>query len=440
MLAAILAFFRTSPDAPSLAGSPASRPRYRRWRSSVFWSVTLGYGPSTRGSTFGRQEAHARRGRAQRDRDGMIGSALLMVYSVGSSSTAPGRRANIARFMSTALLCSAAISLVSTSTVFAVFSALGPQRLGPVDRVGAERGLSHLAGRNAHSIWSASHSIGEGLTFAGTATLVSVLGWQWGFWGPGIVCLLASLVLYHTIADRPQTLGLPSIADYTNEPEPEAGGSIGAFQKQVLLHPGVWMLAAANAFLSVARYGMANWGPLYLSVAKDYSGVAAGSVLAIYPLAEIAGSITSGFVSDRFFKSRRNAPALSTPARDRVAAGALRDSPRLPVARRDRPRGVRLRARRVAGVPRRADGDRPRVAQGGGRGHGPGRPAHLHRGRGAGHAERRADRPIEGGRRRRDDLLVRAGVHGVDRRAGTLDAVRGVTVDLLAAAEGDARQ
>ena len=150
----------------------------------------------------------------------------------------------------------------------------------------------------------------KGSTFAGTATLVSVLGWRWGFWGPGLVCLIGALILYHTISDRPQTLGLPSIADYTNEPEPETGTSIGTFQRQVLLHPGVWMLASANAFLSVARYGMANWGPLYLSVAKDYSGMAAGSVLAIYPLAEIAGSVTSGYISDRFFRSRRNAPAF----------------------------------------------------------------------------------------------------------------------------------
>ena len=79
---------------------------------------------------------------------------------------------------------------------------------------------------------------------------------------------------------------------------------------QVIKHPGVWMLACANSFRSVARYGMSNWGPLYLSVAKDYSGAAAGSLLAIYPMAEIVGSVTSGFVSDKLFNARRNAPAL----------------------------------------------------------------------------------------------------------------------------------
>jgi OPA family sugar phosphate sensor protein UhpC-like MFS transporter len=55
---------------------------------------------------------------------------------------------------------------------------------------------------------------------------------------------------------------------------------------------------------------MSNWGPLYLSLAKDYSGAAAGSLLAVYPIAEIAGSVSSGFVSDKLFGARRNAPAL----------------------------------------------------------------------------------------------------------------------------------
>ena len=79
---------------------------------------------------------------------------------------------------------------------------------------------------------------------------------------------------------------------------------------EVIKHPGVWMLASANAFLAVARYGMSNWGILYLSVAKDYSGAASGSLLAVYPVAEIVGSITSGLVSDKLFGARRNAPAV----------------------------------------------------------------------------------------------------------------------------------
>jgi OPA family sugar phosphate sensor protein UhpC-like MFS transporter len=121
---------------------------------------------------------------------------------------------------------------------------------------------------------------------------------------------VAALVMYRTIYDRPQTYGLPSISAYKDEPEPDASASIGQFQMEVIKHPGVWMLACANAFLAVARYGMGNWGILYLSVAKGYSGASSGSLLAVYPVAEILGSITSGLVSDKLFSARRHAPAV----------------------------------------------------------------------------------------------------------------------------------
>jgi MFS transporter, OPA family, sugar phosphate sensor protein UhpC len=321
MRPSLVAFFKTRPDQPRLEGGPPVVDRlYARKRLSVFLSVTLGYGLfyTTRINFSVVKKPLLDAGILNATQMGLVGSALLFVYSFGKLINGfLADRCNIARFMSTALLLSALVNLgLGFNTRFLVFLALWAlngwfQSIGSAPSVVA---LSHWFGRKErgtrYGIWSASHSIGEGLTFAGTAALVSAWGWRWGFLGPGLVCLVAALVLYHTIADRPQTFGLPSIGEYRNEAEPEAGESIGAFQVQVIKHPGVWMLACANSFLSVARYGMSNWGPLYLSVAKDYSGAAAGSLLAIYPLAEIAGSVTSGYVSDRFFGAKRNAPAL----------------------------------------------------------------------------------------------------------------------------------
>lgn len=321
MLRAILTFFKTGPDRPLIDGGPAAVDRlYARKRLSVFVSVTLGYGLfyTTRINFSVVKKPLLEAGILNATQMGLVGSALLFVYSFGKLINGfLADRANIARFMSTALLLSALVNVaLGFNTLFAVFLVLWAlngwfQSIGSAPSVVA---LSHWFGRKErgtrYGIWSASHSIGEGITFAGTAALVAALGWRWGFLGPGLACLVAALVLYHTIADRPQTFGLPSISQYKQEPEPEVAESIGKYQLQVIKHPGVWMLAAANAFLSVARYGMSNWGPLYLSLAKDYSGVAAGSLLAVYPIAEIAGSVTSGFVSDRFFGAKRNAPAL----------------------------------------------------------------------------------------------------------------------------------
>jgi OPA family sugar phosphate sensor protein UhpC-like MFS transporter len=320
----VLAFFKTGSDQPAFSDDPAIIRRvYERKRWSVFISVLLGYGLfyTSRMNFSVAKKAMLEEGVMSPTQMGLVGSALLFIYSVGKFTNGfLADRCNIARFMSTGLLLSGAANLLlGFNPVFGIFLLLWGlngwfQSVGSAPSVVA---LSHWFAKKErgtrYGIWSASHSIGEGLTFVGTAVLVASFGWRWGFWGPGLVCLLASLVLYRTLGDRPQTYGLPPINVYKNEP-PEAPSqekaSVGQLQLEVIRHPGVWILALASGCLYVGRYGIGNWGPLYLQDAKGYSTAAAGSVMAAYPLCNLLGSVSSGWVSDHLFGSRRNVPAL----------------------------------------------------------------------------------------------------------------------------------
>jgi OPA family sugar phosphate sensor protein UhpC-like MFS transporter len=167
-----------------------------------------------------------------------------------------------------------------------------------------------------------AHSIGEGLTFVGTSLVVDRLGWRAAFWGPGLLCVAAALVLFRTLADRPEACGLPPVHVYRNDPTgaPAARAPVGRAQAEALRLPAVWLLGLASACMYVARYGLNNWGPLFLQEAKGYGIVEAGAVMGVYPVAGLLGSATSGFVSDRWFRSRRNPPALLLGV---VEAGAL---------------------------------------------------------------------------------------------------------------------
>lgn len=320
----LLTFFQTQTDRPPVTQDAAELRRlYERARWSVFLSVLFGYALfyTCRINFSVAKKAMLEAKVLTATQMGLMGSALLVVYSIGKFTNGfLADRANIARFMSTGLLLSALVNLaLGSSNLFLLFLVLWAlngwfQSVGSAPSVVA---LSHWFGKaergTRYGIWSASHSIGEGLTFVGTASLVGALGWRWGFWGPGLVCGIAALLLYHTLADRPQTLGLPSIAAYKNEPpEPPAaqGATIGQLQMEVIKHPGVWILALASGFLNFGRYGISSWGPLYLQTAKDYSTGAAGAVLAASPFAQILGSVTSGFISDRFFHSRRTVPVI----------------------------------------------------------------------------------------------------------------------------------
>ena len=84
----------------------------------------------------------------------------------------------------------------------------------------------------AYGLWSTAHSIGEGLTFLGVGATVAVLGWRWGFWGPGLIGIVTAIGCYALLQDRPRTLGLPTVNDwkqdhYAEAPRPAATTVLG---------------------------------------------------------------------------------------------------------------------------------------------------------------------------------------------------------------------
>jgi MFS transporter, OPA family, sugar phosphate sensor protein UhpC len=106
-----------------------------------------------------------------------------------------------------------------------------------------------------YGIWSTSHSIGEGLTFYGTAALVAHFGWQAGFLGPGLLGVFVAMGAFLILRDRPETMRLPSVADWKNDHgngEPETNKTAaGENQFAFLAHPAIWILALACAAMCV---------------------------------------------------------------------------------------------------------------------------------------------------------------------------------------------
>lgn len=323
MLARVLRYFATGPDRPPLSDDPAVIRRvYERRRWSVMLSVTLGYGLfyvcRVNFSVVKKPLIDA--GILTAQQMGFIGSAMLVTYAVGKLINGfLTDRSNIRRFMSTALLASAAVNLVLGWRVpFIVFVGMWGIN-GWFQSVGSAPSAASLSQwfsarerGTRYGIWSCSHGIGEAFTFAVTAVLVATYGWRWGFWGPGLLGLAAGLVLTRTLADRPETYGLPAVHVYRGEPAPagKPAEAVGSAQREVLRHPAIWVIGLSSAAMYVTRYGLDHWGVLYLQEAKGYSLQQAGSLLAISPIAQVVGMSVSGLVSDRVFRSRRHPQAL----------------------------------------------------------------------------------------------------------------------------------
>lgn len=323
MLRNLLRFFATGPDRPLLTDSKAIKKAYESKRIVVFIAITIGYGlfyicrqnlavvngPLIRNNIFSASEI------------GIIGSALLFTYAFGRFTNGVlADRANIRRFVSAGLLASAVVNLIlGTTTLFWVFVILWGingwfQSMGSAPSVvSLNQWFSQSERGTRYGLWSTSHCIGEGLTFALTAVAVSALGWRIGFFLPGLICVVASVVLFKTLADRPQTYGLPPVAQYRNDHPPQEldqDVSVGQRQIEVLKNPWVWVLGFSAASLYVARYAINSWGVLFLQMQKGHNLVNAGIINSAAPIAGLAGSISSGYLSDRFFNSKRHGPIV----------------------------------------------------------------------------------------------------------------------------------
>lgn len=294
----------------------------------MFLSVTFGYGfyYTCRLPLSVTKKPMLTEGILDTQQMGTIGMALLIGYAMGKLVNGfLADHVHIRRFMVTGMVGTALLNVafgLNASYLFfvAIWGVNGwLQSMGaPSSGVTIANWFSNRERGSRYAVWCISHNIGEGITFAGTSLLVAAAGWRWGFLGPGLNGLLVALVLRYTLTDRPKALGLPPIAEYQGDAVAPSGGaepSIWQLQREVLANYRVWILGLASALMYVARYAVNNWGVLYLQLEKGYADVEAGFVVGIFPIVGSLGSISSGWISDRFFAARR------TPAT--VAAGLL---------------------------------------------------------------------------------------------------------------------
>lgn len=322
MFRRVIRFFATGEDKPLLKDENLIKRMYKNKRTSVFISLVLGYGffYTTRLSLSVAKKQMIDSGVVDVTQLGIIGAVLLYVYAIGKFTNGfLADRANIKRFMSTALMGSAIINLLFGLTDYFVMFAVLWGFNGWFQSVGSAPSVVSLCQwysnnerGTRYGLWAGAHNIGEGLTFIGTSVLVGLLGWQWGFFGPGIACIIVATVLFITLQDRPQTYGLPNVQDYRKDYSAgkPSNESVGTLQKLVLKSPVVWVLGLSSALMYVTRYAIHSWGPFYLQEIKNYSVVEAGVIIGANTMVGLAGAIFSGFLSDKFFNSRRNVPTL----------------------------------------------------------------------------------------------------------------------------------
>ena len=278
---------------------------------------------------------------------GIIGACLYWAYAIGKLINGfLADSSNIKRFMAAGLTVSvlmnfimgilgvsASMGMIGNATLFVLFAVCWAvngwsQSMGaPPAIIALSRWFPLRVRGTFYGFFSASHNIGEGLSFVFVGALVGAAGWKWGFFGAALAGVLGIAIILLFLHNSTESKGLPSIETLSGEPQPkevpasEKRSETRRLQKMVVKNPGVWILAIASAFMYMSRYAINEWGTFFLQDAKGYDLTEAAFIIGINPIFGVIGTVVSGWLSDFVFKGDRKYPAFVAGILEAIALG-----------------------------------------------------------------------------------------------------------------------
>ncbi|OOH92446.1 regulatory protein UhpC [Pasteurellaceae bacterium 15-036681] len=167
------------------------------------------------------------------------------------------------------------------------------------------------------SIWNTAHNVGGALIPLIIGYLTLHYSWRHGFIMVGIVTILIGLLLFWRLPNTPQSMGLPTVGEWRNDPLELAHEKEGAdlswheiLRQYVFFNKYIWLLALSYTLVYLVRTAINDWGNIYLTEKYHYSLVSANSVLSLFEIGGFVGSLVAGWGSDKMFSSNRGPMAL----------------------------------------------------------------------------------------------------------------------------------
>ena len=160
------------------------------------------------------------------------------------------------------------------------------------------------------SVWNASHSVGAVLALGLCSALFALgFGWRWCFWVPAALAVAAAVFTFLCVKETPVEAGLPPL-DLGNDERGTKNGErregLTAAERRRLVFGNrvIWLVALANFFVYVVRFGFLDWGPTFLKQMKGIPVAKGGLMIIAFELAAVVGTICAGWVTDKVFKGR----------------------------------------------------------------------------------------------------------------------------------------
>jgi len=144
-----------------------------------------------------------------------------------------------------------------------------------------------------------------GFTFLGLIR-IPPLHWRWLFWIPAGIALVIGACMALIVKDTPEKANFPPV-----NPEEETSGQVQVkvfdVFKIIVTNPVIWIVACAYACTGSVRQSLDQWFPRFLQEVHhvDYQSAQFQLVAFSIPFVASAGSLISGFISDKVFSGRR---------------------------------------------------------------------------------------------------------------------------------------
>jgi len=298
---------------------------HRKWRIRVFTATWLSYV----GFYFCRKPFSAAKSAIGNETGwdattlGNIWAAYLIAYMVGQflasrMGTWLGPRRNVLLGMGLSVVVTLCMGISLSFPVMAGLVAVNgvAQATGWSGNVGTMAGWFHKLERGrVMGAWSTNFTVGALTSGWVMAWVLGMHGdgeadpWRWCFYTGAGVLAVVWLQFYLFQRNKPEDVGLAPIED------PVAPGDAPVADTGPLhLSRDAWtnllLVAGFYFFAKLIRYAMWSWSAYFLEKNYELSGSSANLYSTLFDLAGIPGVFLTGWISDRYFKSKRAGVAL----------------------------------------------------------------------------------------------------------------------------------
>ncbi|PJG85981.1 MFS transporter [Conservatibacter flavescens] len=167
------------------------------------------------------------------------------------------------------------------------------------------------------AIWNTAHNVGGALIPLIVGYLTLHYSWRHGLSIAGIIALLIGLFLLWRLRSTPESMGLPSVGQWRQDPLELAQENEGKdrswreiLRDYVFLNKYIWLLACSYTLVYIVRTAINDWGNIYLTENYHYNLVEANTALSLFEIGGFVGSLVAGWGSDKLFSSNRGPMAL----------------------------------------------------------------------------------------------------------------------------------